>query len=206
MGRYEQRTWRWRLNEIRWDRMRIGFDLDNTLIGTGNYLIKYVADFLKIEITDECLLAYDYNLEYFSNDLKKKFKDLAYNGIDILYGIRPERKLIQLLKQLREKHDLYIITARSNPDVIEMTKYYFNEYFGFFNQILFSHIKFDYVYDYEMGIFVDDLPAHVYDVEKNTNAKIFLIDKPYNKMVVDNDRITRVKDIYDALAKIEEVE
>lgn len=179
--------------------MKIGFDLDNTLINTSEALIQHVAGMFKWELPADWQNSYDYHLEEYPWHVKNYFLELAYKGVDILYGIKPEAKLICLLKELRKDHDLYIITVRSSQSLQEMTKYYFNKHFYFFNKVLFSHTKFEYINNYEIDIFVDDLYDNLKIIEKHTNAKTILIDKFYNRQ---HAHANRAIDIYDAIDKI----
>jgi uncharacterized HAD superfamily protein len=73
--------------------------------------------------------------------------------------------------------------------MIEMTKLYVNKYFPFINKVLFSPYKFEYINEYNIEIFVDDLYEHAKDIVEHTDANVCVIRKSYNSKFKDENRI-----------------
>lgn len=184
--------------------MNIGFDLDNTLIDTGDCLIKMASVALGYKLQDDWQ-EYDYNFTKFPEYVRKFLIETAYHDDEFLFGIIPDQNIINRIKKLKQNgHNIYIVTARSQLHVIEMTKLYINKYFPFINKVLFSPYKFEYIKEYDMEIFVDDLYEHAEDIIEHTNADVCVIRKPYNSEFEDNDRIKfydNINQVFDELEK-----
>ena len=152
--------------------MKIGIDIDNTIVKTeilASKLYKklYKKDFYKLGKIDQYIFCGNHheiliNTEFFSNSKK-------------------------VLKKLKEKHEIYFITARSNKNIkaieentIKLLKEnninYDGIYFGAFEKLSFYNML-------NLDLMIDD-DYEVYNEIKN-NGNIILFEGHLNKSIND---------------------
>lgn len=191
--------------------MRIGIDIDGVLTDISREMLDNGSKFF-----------YENNIEFKLNSLEyDDCKMLGVNEKNVLKywnaclvsyvencPIREHAK--EVIKKLKEKHEIYIITSRDEygmPEdfygkMQELTKKWLEKNGIKYDKLIFTNEKLKKCKENNIDIMIDDSPSKIYEVSKE--IKTFCYDVPYN-IYVKGKNITRVYSWYDILNKIEKM-
>ena len=174
--------------------MRIGIDLDDTILNTKEEYRKYQDDFLvKEKITEKELW----------NKKKYKVKYIKDNIERILDNVTVKENAIEVMMQLRKTgNEIYIITARNkkyNENIYEVTKKNIEKNnIPYDNLILTDRKKLKECIDNEIELMIDNS----IDVFNQLNGKInVLLFDELNKYNNIFNKVNNWKDILDFVNK-----
>ncbi len=169
--------------------MRIGIDIDNTIVKTevlASKLYKklYKKDFFKLGKIDQYIF--------------------CGNHPEILIETEFFPNFIKVIKKLSEKHEIYFITARSDKNVIDIEKNtkkllddknikYEDIYFGCYKKLAFYN-------KLNLDLMIDD-DYEIYNEIKN-NGNIILFEGNLNKNI-DDIKFNNWLDILEYIERIE---
>lgn len=182
-------------------KQRLGVDLDNTLIDldvhkelfkrTNNHIFK------KSDVRD-----WDYST--FPTHIKDEIFDLFMDkSFMCSEHIQPFPNVQDKIKELNEKYEIILITAR-NMDLYESTQKMVNRLFPEikdFNTVGFNMSKKELFIDKKLDYWVDDSPHGVIDA-LNLNIKTYLISNDntkYNHHIKDFENLN----VIECISKIE---
>lgn len=192
--------------------MKIGIDIDNTIVETTKYVVEY-ADFYaktlnKSGINGNLDLIKEPNyLENIYNFSKKEVDYFLDTYDKDIYKCCTIKKYVSLIiNKLKEENNIiYFITARRsldpNSENAKITEETLRNNNIPFDKIIYNAIsKLQYCKDNEIDLFIDDN----YDVckeLKNNGITIYLMNSNINKNVVDNDmiRVNSWEEIYNKI-------
>lgn len=196
-------------NKENGDNMRIGIDIDGVLTDLAKFVTDYGTKFCyennidyKIK-TDEYDEAKALGISY---EKAEKFwnKYLPYYAIEY----EPREFASDVISKLKEKNEIYIITARNEygfteeyyGKMQEIVKKWLKDKNIIYDKIIFTEgNKLPYCIENNIDILIEDSPKNIIDVSSKIHVLCF--DNSYNKMVEGNN-ITRVYSWYDILNKI----
>ena len=125
-------------------------------------------------------------------------------------NVQPVAGAIEAIKKLKENHDLFIITSRTD-DLLAETKEWIDKHFkDLFAQIVLtnhysqtgeSRKKSDFCDSLQIDIFIDDSPEYAQECFDG-KRKVFLFDYPWNQDL-NMPGITRVSGWAEALKMID---
>ncbi|MFW6285984.1 MAG: 5' nucleotidase, NT5C type [Nanoarchaeota archaeon] len=180
--------------------MNIGIDIDEVLCKTNDSFLKAFNKKHNTNIKRTDIFNYDYScVEHFQRGyiLSELIKhlELNLNNFEIVVDAK------NVLKKLKNKgYKLYVITARNKELVSEKTIDWLNFHFGenFFEKILFSnegknmrYCKSEITKKYNIDILIEDEPNYATNCAE-LGIKVFLMDCPWNKKVVESNNLTRI--------------
>ncbi len=169
--------------------MKIGIDIDNTIAPTFKTIIKYMNEKYKTKKKSK-------------HSKKPSGYDLFHSNFNSFYNdwieftvskdheeMKPIKGSIKIIKNLSEKHEIYIITARANtqkiPTILWIDKHYKNK----IKEVLFLnysennnqkpiYTKGDLCTKFDIDLIIEDDITHVYEIlEKKPNTIVFLFNK-----------------------------
>lgn len=165
--------------------MRIGIDLDGTISETGEIYRDRIKIFAKKSNTTINEVEENINL-------KREF--LAQYSKDIFENVTIKENAKEVLRRLKEKHDIYIITARSNdfvPNIKDIRKIcyeWFDKYEIEVDKIIPNAYGIDKVkacINNNIDLMIDD-DINNYQLLIKNNVKCLLFD--------DNNKYNNIKD------------
>jgi len=108
---------------------------------------------------------------------------------------------------LMGKHEVKILTKEQNPiEVLKEKLESGNIREGFeYLELIKLEIK-DKKLNYKFDIYIDDCPLMIEDIKQYPDRILLLYDQPWNWDYEESDNVFRVKDWYDIIDKIEEIE
>jgi len=138
--------------------MRIGIDFDNTIVNTKETVNNYMKK---------------YNIDSFENENQK---ELFYRQhiLNMCEDMTLKDNVVEVLNNLSKKHELYLITYRSNyynDNFINKTKEYIKK-----NKIPIKNLYFE---SYDKGKICNDLKIDLFiddDINNCLNVKQYNID------------------------------
>lgn len=116
----------------------------------------------------------------------------------------------EVISFLKNKHKIYIITARKNADLPKtekrnmelITKMYLENNNILYDKLVFSTKgKYKEIVKYNIDIMIEDNVQNINEIIKNTDAKVFCFNAPYN-VSCQHSNIIRVYTWYDILIKL----
>ena len=190
--------------------MKIGIDIDGVIADMARFMADYGSKFC------------------YENNIKYKVKDDEYDEAKAL-GITYEQAekfwntylefyaceypvrdfASEVIKKLRENHEVYIITARNEyglpPEIYgtmqSMVKKWLADNEIEYDKLIFTKgSKLPYCLENEIDVMIEDSPSNVMDISQKVHVLCF--DNPYNK-TIQGKNITRVYSWYDILDKID---
>lgn len=176
--------------------MRIGIDIDDTICSTTKELIKYQNKFLS-----------EYNI--YEDELWKYYKDvfLERNLEKIYNNAKIKDNAKEIINKLKEKkHEIYIITARSEKclsDIYKTINNYLDKYNIQVDKIIINSK--DKVCDcrkHNIDIMIDD-SIYNYNKLKNNGVKVILFDDE-NKYVDIANRVSSWNEVLDKVNILKE--
>lgn len=162
--------------------MRIGVDIDDTLVDTSKRIIEYVTQHLGMtdekEIIKEIgpVLQSDFQDAKSVNFVKEHFKQIAESAL-------VKDNAIEVLNRLKEKHEIYIITARSNEMIksIDLTINYLRDYKIPHDMLITRAFnKVDDCLEHGIDIMIDDKVSTIESV-KSAGVETLLFTSVMNK-------------------------
>jgi len=155
--------------------LNIGIDIDGCLNNHHKNLYNYIINNYNIKID---LFQYD-NIQLLLDKIGLKNLTELYKNIPTKIDI-PEFLSSYFVNKLYNKHNVYILTARSyagaNETVQWLNKYNFN-----YKDIFFKcGNKVDICYYKNIDYMIDDSPYNIYYLIKN-NINTIVFSRPYNK-------------------------
>lgn len=191
--------------------MRIAVDIDEVLCRTNDSFFEFFNKEHNTKFSREDILDYNYsslegfNEEYVFTSVVKFVHENVEN-----FHIVPES--IEILKKLKsEGHKLFILTSRWE-NLYDRTKKWLDVSFGenFFENIFFTggvvhakKCKSDVCIKEKFDLLIEDAPKYAI----NTSQKkilVLLMDCPWNRSLIENKYLVRVKnwnEIYEKIRK-----
>ena len=189
--------------------MRIGIDIDGCITDTARFVSDYGIKF-----------CYENNIEYtikedeydeakalgVSDEIAEKFwnKYLPYYATKY----RTRDFASEVIKKIKEKHEIYIITARNEDGLPqetyghmqEMVLKWLKENNIVYDKIIFTKgSKLPYCLENNIDIMIEDSPKNIQEI--SSKIPVLCFDNPYNKNM-EGKNITRIYSWYDVLSKI----
>ena len=190
--------------------MKIGIDIDGVITDIGRFTADYGTKFcyengIKYTVKDD---EYD---EAKALGITYEQAEKFWNTYLGFYATKyPVRDFVsEVIKKLRENHEVYIITARNEdglpPETYgtmqSMVKQWLADNEIEYDKLIFTKgSKLPYCLENEVDVMIEDSPSNIMDI--STKVPVFCFDNPYNKKIEGNN-ITRVYSWYDILNKIE---
>ena len=192
--------------------MRIGIDIDNCISNFDDTLLK---EYLKHDKELRNTGIMNENAEY----LRKGMFDWTLEEENIFYNANIERiaknlkpienapKYINKLKQ--DGHEIYIITGRDNgeyKDPYKLTKEWLNKYNIIYDKLIFTnayntHEKTKICIENNIDIMIEDSTRISLDLINN-GIKVYTMNTRYNQKNQTLDRVSRWKEIYERISKL----
>ena len=189
--------------------MRIGIDLDGCITDISKFVADYGTKFcyennikysVKEDEYDEAKalgISYDETEEFWN-------KYLPYYATEY----KPRDFVTEVIEKLKEKNEIYIITARNEDGLPrevygkmqEFVKDWFKKYNIYYDKLIFTKgSKLPYCLENNIEVMIEDSPINIMDIAQK--IQVFCFDNPYNKKI-EGKNITRVYSWYDVLSAI----
>ncbi len=180
---------------------KIGFDLDDVLLNFSDALRFHLNRLLKKDFERSDMTSFRVENVYgITGEEMRKIIDNFYLHDDHI-NAEPMEGAVESIKNLAEKNDLYIVTAK--PDHLEkITLDWVNKYFpGIFKEIHFANhfnslkkkkMKSQICTENGIEIFVDDALDNSLDLA-NKGIPVLMPDRPWNQT---NDLPELIKRVY----------
>ena len=152
---------------------------------------KYGTSYTKTDVTDWEFFrnwrisekeAWDIFLQIYQDSMKAPFID---------------EKIPEILKDLNIIHDVYIVSARMNkyraPILDKLQHHEIYPEIHYLELILLYHKPYDLKLKQDFDVFIDDNPNLVEPIKKMKDRILLLFDQPWNRAVVANKNVIRVK-------------
>lgn len=187
--------------------MNIGIDIDGVLTNEDDYLLEYATKFGYENNILDVLDYNNYELKKFNwnkEEKKKYYKSKYYDNY--ITKERPRIFASEVINKLKEKNNIYIITARykiknrTGEEIINKTINWLEKNNIIYDRIIFSSNKIKQIKGYKLDLIIEDNPNTVLNYSKYT--KVLLFDTRYNKHIKGKN-IKRVYSWYDILRNIE---
>ena len=171
--------------------MNIGVDLDGVVFRTDLLLIDRVNKIFGLNLNYYDITAYNMFDSYVSD--KKILKKIISKVISM--PRLPLSENVQfILDLLSKKHNIYFITSRykenRNSTISQLLDLDIYDYELYMTDG--EETKSRYINELGIDIFVEDNIKHVEEIYNNTDCKILIMDRPWNKGKETNERIDRV--------------
>jgi len=190
--------------------MKIGIDIDGVIVDIARFMLDYSNKFYY----DNGIITKMNEEEYDDNKalgLTKEQTEKFWNTYLEFYATKyPARDFAcEVIKRLKQKHDIYIITARNEyglPKEIcgtmqSMVKKWLNDNDIEYDKLIFTKgSKLPYCLENEVDVMIEDSPYNIEDIA--TKVPVLCFDNSYNKKI-EGKNITRVYSWYDILSKLE---
>ncbi len=162
--------------------MRIGIDIDDTIVDTSKRIEEYLIEHLDYSDKDDIheqtklVLLSDFQDSKSINFVKDHFRQIAESALVKEYAL-------DVLNRLKERHEIYIITARSDDltKAIDMTIDYLRDYNIPHDKLItgaFDKVE-DCVY-HEIDLMIDDKLSTIETI-RNAGIKTLLFTSPLNE-------------------------
>ncbi len=190
--------------------MKIGIDIDGVIEDLNQFRLDYGIKFcyehkIPYEVKEE---------EYYEKEalsISEEQEELFWNEYLEFYATKylPKTFVKEVIHTLKEKHEIYIITARNEeglpPETYgqmqDMVKKWLKENQIEYDKLIFTQKgKLSACLENAIDIMVEDSPKNIAEIDGRIPVLCF--DNPYNKKV-QGKNITRVYSWYDILNKIE---
>jgi uncharacterized HAD superfamily protein len=179
---------------------RIGIDIDEVLSETVVGFLSFYNGLHGTNFTYDDIKEYSFSkmlglsIEEEQTNLKKYFSS------DIFMNVAPIQGSVEAIKSLSEKYDLYAISSRP-PTLNDITTGWLGRHFGnSFKEVHLTNSHFDssskkstVCIDKHLDYFIEDAIDYAQDCA-NACIKVFLLDKPWNRVITESKNIVRVKD------------
>lgn len=179
--------------------MRIGIDLDDTLVDCCTVFLNYYNKRFKTDyLFNNVVFGTGFGGET-GSEWRAIINDY-YDSSDFLQ-LKPLPSAQKVLEILKDEHELVIVTSRTER-IQKITDDLINEYFpGCFQQVFHAsdrladsgQTKAHAVTELKLDVMVEDAPQYVEECI-NAGAKALLFDRPWNQNYQLTDKVTRVHD------------
>ena len=181
--------------------MKIGIDIDDTIIDTGKYLRKRMAEYFGY--VENYFI--ENNIFYFNlpKSLQEKEKDFYFSIVQKeMLNIPVKVFAREAISKLKEDNDIIIITSRDNflyDDSFALTKEQLDCFGILYDKIICTNDKYKACVEEQIDIFVDDSMDNVKSVSKQVDS-VFLFNSDYNKNFdVPFQRVYDWMDLYERI-------
>jgi len=189
--------------------MKIGIDIDNTILNTMPVLKEYCKDYndnvVKRGLKMNPSGFSPRNLYAWTDKEKQDFCNKYIEEVVLQGKIKPKAK--EIIKKLKEEgHIIYIITSRSKPmfkDPYSLTKKFLDERGIVYDKLITDCIRKDiFCEENDIDVMMDDEPHHIEGVSK-TRPVIVFRGMQNRKCKGENVvKVTKWSEVYDILQNI----
>ena len=186
--------------------MRIGLDIDDTLLNTHKVLIKFLCKYYKLDYKKYKKERYN----YFKTNCDDYYNVAMYNYERLIKAVKPKLGVSKYLKKLqKEGHHIVLISCRDYlefKDPYKTTEEYFKEYgIPYDEMILNIRDKKKACNDANIDIFFDDDVEHCKSTI-SSGIDVYLMDHYTNYKNKDLKRVYNIKDIYNTVKRKEYID
>lgn len=196
--------------------MRIGIDIDNCISNFNDTLLK---EYLKHDKELRNTGIINENPEYIRKgmfDWSEKEEDSFYheNIENFARKLKPIEDAPYYIKKLREDgHSIYIITGRDNGEYTnpyELTKEWLNKYKIIYDELILTdaydnHAKTEVCLEKDIDLMIEDSIRICLDLISN-GIKVYTMNTRYNQKEQSLDRVSKWKEIYERISKLNKKE
>ncbi len=190
--------------------MKIGIDIDGCLANIARFIADYGSKFCYENNIDYMVEEKEYNVAK-AMGISDEDTERFWNKYLPYYATKYKARdfAAEVIKLLKEKNEIYIITARNEdglpPEFYgymqEMVLKWLEENNIEYDKIIFSKgSKLPYCLENKIDIMVEDSPRNIMEI--STKIPVLCFDNPYNKKI-KGANIKRVYSWYDVLSKIQ---
>ncbi|MDD2620966.1 MAG: hypothetical protein PHC92_09900 [Syntrophomonadaceae bacterium] len=192
--------------------MKIGIDIDNTITHTTEMIMHYARIFgeeKKLNTTPDPRYYYLEDALGWDSATSNFFLD---NYLSKIYKeMQPKEKAVEVIKQLKEEHELFLITSRNEqfPLVKEVTLEWLGQYDIAFDQLILNttanmhHFsKLGVCQEHGVELMIED--HHELALELSQAIPVILFDYPYNRHLESGNiiRVSHWNEVIECLTKI----
>lgn len=192
------------------NKMKIGIDIDGVLADIARFTIDYGTKFRYDNHICSAVIDDEYD-EAKALGLTLEQAEKFWNMYLGFYATKyPARDFAsEIIHKLKEKHEIYIITARNEeglpPETYgqmqDMVKQWLIDNKIEYDKLIFTTgSKLPCCIENKIDVMIEDSPRNIEDI--STKVPVLCFDNPYNKKI-EGENITRVYSWYDVLSKIE---
>lgn len=170
-----------------------GIDLDGCCYDFINCFGAWLESRVGIKYNYEDVTDYYWfkNIDGLSEDVFwDEFNEFTY--ADMYRGIPVLDDTKKAIKTLAKNGELVFVTARPMVTRHTTNSVIYRDFDIESDKVYFSKDKDDAVKNIKIDVFVEDGPHYAEAIAQNTNAKVYLMDAPYNKQA-NHPQITRVR-------------
>jgi len=176
--------------------MRVGIDLDDTIISSRKVLISFLAKHYGLKYNKVKSEEY----EYFKTSYEDYFDFAKENYDELVFKIKLKPGTIKYLKKIKDRgHEIYIITSRFNKEFktpYETTfSYLIKNKIPFDKLIITNKSKGEVCLTENIDIFFDDYIVN-YNAVRDVGVDVYLMDDLPNIKIKNVKRIFSIRDIY----------
>ncbi len=192
--------------------MRIGIDIDNCI---SNFDDTLLTEYLKHDKELRNTGIINEKPEYFRKgmfDWTEKEEKSFYNSNieEFAKKLKPLEDASYYIKNLKEDgHEIYIITGRNNGEYTnyyKLTKKWLNKYDIIYDKLIFTdshdkHAKTVVCLENDIDLMIEDSTRISLDLISN-NIKVYTMNTRYNQKERTLDRVSKWKEIYEKISKL----
>lgn len=196
--------------------MRIGIDIDNCISNFDDTLLK---EYLKHDKELRNTGIINENPEYLRKgmfDWTEEEEKSFYNANieNFARKLRPIEDSSYYIKKLKKDgHEIYIITGRNNGEYKnphELTKEWLNKYDIVYDRLIFTdaydkHTKTEVCLENNIDLMIEDSTRISLDLISN-GIKVYTMNTRYNQKEQTLDRVSKWKEIYERISKLNKKE
>ena len=192
--------------------MNIGIDIDNCISNFDDTLLKeYLRHDKKLRDTG----IINENAEYirvgmfdWTDEEEKSFYNA--NIENFAKTLEPIQDSVYYIKKLKDNgHEIYIITGRNNGEYTnphELTKEWLNKYNIVYDKLIFTnaydkHAKTEICLENNIDLMIEDSTKISLDL-LNNGIKVYTMNTRYNQKEQNLDRVSKWKEIYERISKL----
>ena len=192
--------------------MRIGIDIDGVIASMDNALLK---EYLKHDKELRNTGIINKNPKYirwgmfdWSEEEEKTFYNA--NIERIATNLKPINNSKQIIDKLKaDGNKIYIITGRDNGDYSnpkKMTEDWLRKYEIYYDKLIFTNAykneKSAECIKNNIDIMIEDSVSNCREITKNSNTKVLLMDRRFNKETNEFERVNNWKEIYSKISAL----
>ncbi|SER81487.1 5' nucleotidase, NT5C type [Salisediminibacterium halotolerans] len=182
---------------------RFGIDIDGTITDPSSF-IPYINRHFNKSLTLEDIQEYDLSVALGISG-QEFDRWMQHHEPRVYEQSKPAAGALETLKQWRQNHELYFISARP-PAVKDVTYQWFNNHGVPFDHIelLGQHNKLHAAKSLEVDMFFEDKHDNAVMISEDCNIPVILMDTPYNRLAVPQN-VHRVSSWNEARAVVERI-
>lgn len=196
--------------------MRIGIDIDNVISNFDDTLLK---EYLKHDKELRNTGIINENAEYLRKGMfdwtEEEEKSFYNENIEeFAKKLKPLEDVSCYIKKLKENgHEIYIITGRDNGEYTnpyKLTEEWLNRYDIIYDKLLFTnaydkHAKTEVCVENNIDLMIEDSTRISLDLINN-GIKVFTMNTRYNQKEQSLDRVSKWKETYERISKLNKKE